>query len=185
MAAVHREIHDPVKRATDIPYTISLIGMPGAGKSTVGVILAKLLGRQFRDTDLDIQLQEEATLQEILNQSGYLSLRKIEEEVLLELALENAIISTGGSAVYSDAVMERLRAAGPVVYLRADLATLAPRVAATPERGMANSSDQSFAEVYAERTPLYAHHATHTVDATAGTADHVALSIANLLCASA
>jgi len=185
MTAVYREICDPVKRAADIPHTISLIGMPGAGKSTVGVILAKLLGRRFRDTDLDIQLREEATLQEILNRSGYLRLRKIEEEVLLELALQDTIVSTGGSAVYSSAVMERLRAAGPVVYLQADLATLAPRVAATPERGMANSSDQSFAEVYAERTPLYAHHATHTVDATDGTADHVALSIADLLRASA
>jgi shikimate kinase len=184
MTAAHREIQDPVKKAVDIPHTISLIGMPGAGKSTVGVILAKLLGRQFRDTDLDIQLREQATLQEILNQSGYLRLRQIEEDVLLQLALEDAIISTGGSAVYSGAVMERLRAAGPVVYLQADLATLAPRVAATPERGMANDSEQSFAEVYAERTPLYAKHATHTVDATAGSADHVALSIADLLRAS-
>lgn len=170
-----------MKSTTNIPHTISLIGMPGAGKSTVGVILAKLLGRQFRDTDLDIQLRERATLQEILDQRGYQALREIEEAVLLEIGLKNAIISTGGSAVYSQASMERLREAGPVVYLNADLPTLAPRVAATPNRGMASSKEQSFAEVYAERTPLYARHATHTVDATAGTADDIALLIAGLI----
>ena len=170
-----------MKSSIHIPQTISLIGMPGAGKSTVGVILAKLLGRQFRDTDLDIQLREQATLQEILDHRGYQVLREIEEAVLLEIGLEDAIISTGGSAVYSQASMERLREAGPVVYLNADLATLAPRVAATPNRGMASSKEQSFAEIYTERTPLYAHHATHTVDATAGTADDVALLIARLI----
>jgi shikimate kinase len=170
-----------MKSTTNIPHTISLIGMPGAGKSTVGVILAKLLGRQFRDTDLDIQQREHATLQEILDRRGYQALRTIEEEVLLEIELDNAIISTGGSAVYSAASMERLQAAGPVVYLNADLQTLAPRVAATPNRGMASNKEQSFAEVYAERTPLYAQHATHTVDATAGSADDVAMTIASLL----
>ena len=170
-----------MKSTTNIPHTISLIGMPGAGKSTVGVILAKLLGRQFRDTDLDIQQREHATLQEILDRRGYQALRTIEEEVLLEIELNNAIISTGGSAVYSAASMERLQAAGPVVYLNADLQILAPRVAATPNRGMASNKEQSFAEVYAERTPLYAQHATHTVDATAGSADDVAMTIASLL----
>ncbi|MEP1470020.1 MAG: shikimate kinase [Halieaceae bacterium] len=168
--------------AENIPHTISLIGMPGAGKSTVGVILAKLLGRQFRDTDLDIQLRERATLQEILDHRGYQALRKIEEEVLLAIALDDAVISTGGSAVYSEASMQRLQQAGPVVYLNTDLQTLAPRVAATPNRGMASSKEQSFAEVYAERTPLYAQQATHTVDATAGTADDIAMMIARLLC---
>ena len=168
--------------ATDIPQTISLIGMPGAGKSTVGVILAKLLGRQFRDTDLEIQRRERATLHEILDRRGYQALRKIEEEVLLKIALEDAIISTGGSAVYSEASMQRLQEAGPVVYLKADLQTLAPRVAATPNRGIASSKERSFAEVYGERTPLYSQHATLTVDATNGTADDVAMTIARQLC---
>ena len=163
------------------PATISLIGMPGVGKSTVGVILAKLLGRHFVDSDLDIQLREGAALQAILDRDGYRRLREIEEEVLLALDLENAIVSTGGSAVYSDPVMARLRAAGPVVYLQADLATLAPRVAATPDRGVANDSSQSFADIYEERTPLYASQATHQVDATAGNADQIALTIARLV----
>ena len=102
----------------------------------------------------------------------------------MTLKLENAVVSTGGSAVYSEPVMARLRAAGPVVYLQADLATLEPRVAATPDRGVANDSSQSFPEIYLERTPLYERHATDTVDATAGNADQVAEMIVRLVSAS-
>ena len=157
--------------------TISLIGMPGAGKSTVGVILAKLTGLRFCDTDLDIQVRENATLQDILEQQGWQRLRAIEEQVLLAIDLERAIISTGGSVVYSSAAMTRLHRAGPLVYLAADLQTLEQRVAKAPLRGIASSSAQSFAELYAERTPLYEHHADVTVDATAGCAEEVAASI--------
>ena len=157
--------------------TINLIGMPGAGKSTVGVILAKLTGLRFCDTDLDIQVREHATLQDILEQQGYQRLRAIEEEVLLAIDLEQAIISTGGSVVYSDAAMARLRNAGPIVYLAADLDSLEQRVAKAPLRGIASSAAQSLAEVYAERTPLYQHFADITVDATSGCAEEVAASI--------
>ena len=160
-----------------IPGTISLIGMPGAGKSTVGVVLAKLSGLRFVDTDLEIQQREQATLQAILEQSGYLRLRAIEQEVLLHSNLDNAVISTGGSVVYSAAVMRRLRAAGPVVYLETDLATLERRVAAAPLRGIASSSRQTYAEVYAERTPLYRQYTDITVDAGAGGVDDVAGAI--------
>jgi shikimate kinase len=160
-----------------LPSTISLIGMPGAGKSTVGVILAKLTGLRFVDTDLDIQLRERATLQQILEREGYLRLRAIEEEVLLAIPLERAIISTGGSVVYSASVMERLRAAGPLVHLAVDLATLEQRVAAAPLRGMASDAAQTYAEVYAERTPLYRRYADLTIDAGSGTADEVAAAI--------
>ena len=161
----------------DTPTTISLIGMPGAGKSTVGVILAKLTGLRFCDTDLDIQVREHATLQDILEQQGWQRLRAIEEQVLLAIDLERAIISTGGSVVYSSAAMARLRKAGPLVYLAADLQTLEQRVAKAPLRGIASSSAQSFAELYAERTPLYQRHADITVDATAGCAEEVATNI--------
>jgi shikimate kinase len=160
-----------------LPSTISLIGMPGAGKSTVGVILAKLTGLRFVDTDLDIQLRERATLQQIVEREGYLRLRAIEEEVLLAIPLERAIVSTGGSVVYSAPVMGRLRAAGPLVYLAVDLATLEQRVAAAPLRGMASDPAQTYAEVYAERTPLYRCYADMTVDAGSGTADEVAAAI--------
>jgi shikimate kinase len=161
----------------DLPTTISLIGMPGAGKSTVGVILAKLTGLRFADSDLDIQVRENATLQEILDRHGHLHLRAVEQQVLLDLNIDHAILSTGGSVVYSEAVMQRLRAAGPVVYLAADRVTLEKRVAAAPLRGIACPAGQSFADVYAERTPLYQRYADISVDATAGSADEVAAEI--------
>jgi len=161
----------------EIPPTISLIGMPGAGKSTVGVILAKLTGLRFIDTDLDIQVRENATLQDILEQHGYLHLREIEQEVLLDIALDQAIISTGGSAVYSATTMQRLQGAGPVVYLAAELPTLQQRVAAAPLRGIASDAQQTYAEVFAERTPLYRRYADIVVEADRGSADEVAAAI--------
>ena len=163
--------------------TISLVGMPGAGKSTVGVLLAKLTGLRFVDTDLDIQVREEATLQEILENRGYRYLRQVEEEVLLDIPLAHALVSTGGSVVYSAASMARLKALGPVVYLQADLATLEARVAAAPLRGIASDGAQTFADVYAERTPLYQRYADHTVDACGGTPEQVALEILEKLSA--
>ncbi len=157
--------------------TISLIGMPGAGKSTTGVLLAKLCGLRFVDTDLDIQVRAQATLQEILERDGYLHLRALEQQVLLDLDLGGAIIATGGSVVYSEPVMQRLKAAGPVVYLAADLLTLEQRVAAAPPRGIASDTGQGYAEIFAERTPLYRHYADLTVDVTRAAAEAVAADI--------
>jgi shikimate kinase len=161
--------------------TISLIGMPAAGKSTVGVILAKQTGLRFVDTDLDIQVREGATLQEIVDSRGHLYLRAVEHEVLMDVDLTHALISTGGSVVYSEDVMARLKAAGPVVYLEADLATLEARVALAPPRGIASDGGHSFADVYAERTPLYERYADLRVDACAGNADQVARTILDSL----
>jgi len=163
--------------ATPLPSTISLIGMPGAGKSTVGVLLAKLCGLRFVDTDVDIQTRAGATLQEILERHGHLRLRELEQQVLLELALNKAVISTGGSAVYSPVIMRRLQSAGPVVYLQVELDELSRRVAAAAPRGIASSQDMSFAEVYAERTPLYQRYADITVTAQGDSADQVAEEI--------
>jgi shikimate kinase len=161
--------------------TISLIGMPAAGKSTVGVILAKQTGLRFVDTDLDIQVREGATLQEIVDSRGHLYLRAVEHTVLMDVDLSHALISTGGSVVYSEDVMARLKAAGPVVYLDADLATLEARIALAPPRGIASDGGDSFAVVYAERTPLYRRYADLRVDACAGTADQVARTILDSL----
>lgn len=154
--------------------TVSLIGMPGVGKSTVGVILAKLIGMEFTDTDLSIQAREGKTLQQIIDNDGHLRLREIEEEVLLSEPVNGRVLATGGSVIYSEAIMERLRAAGPVVYLRADVATLVQRVAANPDRGIASGADQTFEDIYNERTPLYERFASHSVDAMGGSADAVA-----------
>jgi shikimate kinase len=157
--------------------TISLIGMPGAGKSTTGVLLAKLCGLRFVDTDLDIQVHAGATLQQILEHDGHLRLRAIEQDVLLKVDLAGAVIATGGSVPYSDTVMQRLKAAGPVVYLEADLATLERRVAAAPLRGIACDSEQSFADIFAERTPLYRRYADLCVDAAGEAPEAVAVRI--------
>jgi shikimate kinase len=155
--------------------------MPGAGKSTVGVLLAKLVGLQFRDTDLDIQVHAGATLQGILEREGHLKLRQLEQQVLLDISLDRAVISTGGSVVYSEAVMQRLRAAGPVVYLQADQDTLEQRIAAAPLRGMASSADHSFSDIFAERTPLYQRYADYIVNSTERSADQVAFDILTLI----
>lgn len=157
--------------------TISLIGMPAAGKSTIGVLLAKLSGLRFVDTDLNIQVEAGATLQQILDSKGYRYLRSFEEDVLLGIKLEGAIIATGGSVVYSEAVMQKLTTAGPVIYLEADMATLQQRVAAAPLRGIACAADQGFVDIFTERTPLYKHYADLSVDATAGTPEAIATAI--------
>ena len=99
-------------------HIISLIGFPGSGKSTVGVLLAKRLGTAFVDTDILIQTQENATLAEIIARSDHHQLRKIEEQVLLDMPITTGVISTGGSVVYSEKIMQRLAAETTVVYLQ-------------------------------------------------------------------
>lgn len=144
--------------------TLSLIGMPGSGKSSVGVLLAKALGTRFVDTDLDIQVHEQCTLQTTLEQKGYQHLRAVEQQVLLSIALDNAVIATGGSVVYSEDAMRRLGAAGPLIYLQASQDCLRERIAKDPLRGIASPPEQSFADIYAEREPLYRRWSDLTVD---------------------
>lgn len=160
---------------------LSLIGMPGVGKSTVGVLLAKRIGYGFVDTDVLIQQRAEATLQTILARDGYRALRELEASVLLTLSLDHNVIATGGSAVYSADAMQHLLAAGPVVYLRAEIDVLLARVSDLCKRGVASPSGHSLGDVYAERTPLYARYATHTVDAGDAAPEQIAdLIIAQL-----
>ena len=146
------------------PSNLVLIGMPGSGKSTVGVILAKRAGRYFVDTDVLIQTARQRTLQDIVDTDGYLALRKIEEEVLLDLVVRTHVIATGGSAVYSNPAMEHLKADGIVIFLNADLDTLAALVHDFRTRGLAKRSDQSFADLFAERFPLYTKYADITIN---------------------
>jgi shikimate kinase len=161
--------------------SVILVGMPGAGKSTVGVLLAKTLGLGFVDTDLEIQRRANATLQEIVDAEGYLSLRAREESVLLDADLDNRVVATGGSVVYSGPGMARLRAAGPVVYLDAGIDTLAARIAANPLRGIASDPGDSFEAIFAERTPLYRDVADIVVDVSREPPEAIALEIARLL----
>ena len=121
---------------------VVLIGMPGAGKSTVGVLLAKELGLNFIDTDVLIQVREKQILQELLDAQGYLALRAAEEKVLLSLfdgsdEYHGVVVATGGSAVYSEVGMENLAANATIVYLDVPLDELRKRVVNYDSRGIA------------------------------------------------
>ena len=146
------------------PSRISLIGMPGSGKSTVGVLLAKRIGLAFVDTDILIQEQEQATLAEIIARSSPFVLREIEEQVLLDMPITDSVISTGGSVVYSPAIMARLSAASTVVYLRAQLETVEYRISLAPDRGIASPGNHTLEDVYNERVPLYEQYSDIVVD---------------------
>ncbi|BEH14043.1 shikimate kinase [Marinobacter shengliensis] len=139
------------------------IGMPGSGKSTIGVLVAKRLGMGFIDTDLLIQEQAGRTLQEIVDQDGYVALRQIEEQVLLALDVHNQVISTGGSAVYSDAAMQHLKRNGTVVFLDISLETVIHRIGDYSLRGISRRPDQSLAELFEERFALYTRYADLTI----------------------
>jgi shikimate kinase len=144
--------------------SLILIGMPGAGKSTIGILLAKSLAKDFVDTDVLIQLQQNKTLQDIVDNEGYLTLRAIEEHVLLNTHYPNHIIATGGSAVYSEKAMYHLRHFGQIVFLDVTLAELSARVTNIGTRGLARKPNQSFEELYNERRALYQHYANITID---------------------
>lgn len=144
---------------------VILIGMPGAGKSTVGVLLAKRLGYDFVDTDVLIQLRQGELLQDTLDAHGYLALRAIEEQVLLGLDVSDTVIATGGSAVYSERAMTHLARSGTVVYLAAELDELTRRIHDYETRGIARRPGQDLGALFAERTRLYRRYAQLTVDA--------------------
>jgi len=146
------------------PSNIVLIGMPGSGKSTVGVILAKLTARDFVDTDLIIQAEQGRPLQDIVDRDGYLRLRRIEEDVLLRLDLLNSVIATGGSAVYSDKAMRCMGEGGVIVFLDASLSTIRQRVPDFGTRGLAKPPDQSMDQLFAERRLLYRKYAKISID---------------------
>lgn len=141
-----------------------LIGMPGSGKSTIGVILAKRSSHDFVDTDVVIQTRVQRSLQDILDQEGYLRLREIEAAVLQDLHVRNHVISTGGSAVYSDAAMRHLKHDGICIYLDVSLDTLRSRITDYETRGIAKRPDQSFDDLFTERTRLYRQYADITVN---------------------
>jgi shikimate kinase len=140
-----------------------LIGMPGSGKSTVGVILAKKTSRDFVDTDLLIQASQKRRLQDIVDHDGYAALRNIEEKVLLGLRVHNHVIATGGSAVYSGPAMSHLKSEGLVIFLHVDLATLESRISDFSMRGLAKRPEQSLSDLFDERFGLYAKYADLTI----------------------
>lgn len=142
---------------------IVLIGMPGSGKSTVGVILAKLTSRDFVDGDVLIQISQGRSLQDIVDTEGHMALRRIEEEVLVALHCLNHVIATGGSAAYSHAAMTHLKSNGVVIFLDVDLPTLESRIHDFDTRGLAKRPDQTFTDLFEERFALYTKYADITI----------------------
>lgn len=145
---------------------IILIGMPGAGKSTLGVVLAKILGYEFIDADLLIQSKLDKTLQKIIDACGPDGFIEVENEVLCTLSAHRSVVATGGSAVYSDEAMTHLGSIGTVVYLKVSYEELQNRLGGLHERGvvMKNGMGMSLADLYAERLPLYEKYADLTID---------------------
>ena len=142
---------------------IILIGMPGCGKSTVGVILAKVMGMHFCDTDIVIQEREGRKLQEIINADGNDAFLDCERRALLSIDVENTVIATGGSAIYSDEAMKHLKKSGKVVYLKVSEAEIERRLADFAARGVAIKDGMTVLDLYNERVPLYEKYADITV----------------------
>ena len=134
---------------------VVLIGMPGAGKSTVGVVLAKKLGYRFVDSDLVIQEQTKKLLHELITEHGVDGFLRIEEKINAELDCENAVIATGGSVIYGEAAMEHLREIGCVVYLKLSYEEIEERLGDLTARGVALKTGQTLRDLYNERCPLY------------------------------
>lgn len=143
---------------------IVLIGMPGAGKSTIGVILAKVLGKDFIDADLVIQKQEGRLLKEIIREEGPDGFLEIEDRVNAGLNPKAAVIATGGSVVYGQKAMEHLREIGTVIYLRLSYKAVNARLRDIRGRGVVLRDGQTLKELYEERVELYEKYAHVTVD---------------------
>ena len=160
---------------------IVLIGMPGAGKSTVGVVLAKALGMQFIDTDILIQERAGRMLQEILDEDGPDAFRRIEEEAILSLHPRRAVIATGGSVVFSGDAMAHLKSAGSIVYLEISYAEMEARLKNITTRGILLLPGQNLRKMYDERISLYETYADLTVACTGGDLESVVGSVIGAL----
>lgn len=143
---------------------IVLIGMPGAGKSTVGVVLAKKLGFAFLDSDLLIQSREGKLLHEIIEEQGVEKFWAIEEETNLSIDAGRTVIATGGSVIYGSRAMDHLREIGVIVYLKLPCEEIAHRLGDLNERGVTLRKGQNLEMLYEERIPLYEKYADVTIE---------------------
>ncbi|MDY6323793.1 MAG: shikimate kinase [Catonella sp.] len=160
---------------------ITLIGMPGSGKSTVGVILAKAAGFNFIDGDLLIQEREHRLLREIIADEGTDGFKRIEDEVNASIETENSVISPGGSIVYCENAMAHLKEISTVVYLYLEYEALANRLGDLTKRGVVLKPGFTLRDLYNERSPLYEKYADFTVDADKGTPQAVMREIVRKL----
>jgi len=147
---------------------IVITGMPGAGKSTIGVIHAKILGRNFTDTDIVAQETTGRLLQEIIDKEGSGAFLETEEKTILSLHCHNAVIATGGSVVFSEKAMEYLKKDGVVIYLDIFLEEMVRRLKNITTRGIVLVAGQNLRDMYNQRVPLYEKFADITIDCSDG-----------------
>ncbi len=152
--------------------------MPGAGKSTVGIILAKNLSFGFIDTDVLIQINQQKSLQQIIDESDHLNLRNIEEHEIMKLNIRNHVIATGGSAAYSTNAMSHLLNISKVIFLEVSFEEIERRIHNFKARGIAKSNDQSFRDLYDERQSLYKKYAEIIIDCNRSDQEEIAMRIA-------
>lgn len=143
---------------------IILIGMPASGKSSIGVIIAKVLGKDFLDVDLVIQQREKALLCDIIASKGTERFLRCEEEAILSITPENSVIATGGSAVYSEKGMRHLSERGTVIYLRVGKEVLFKRLKNIRQRGVVLRNGESLDQMYESRKLLYEKYADIVID---------------------
>ena len=156
---------------------IILIGMPGCGKSTIGVLLAKALGMSFVDTDVVFQANEGRKLQSIIDEIGIDGFLKKEEETILGLSCDKTIIATGGSVVYGARAMKWLHEIGTVIYIRLPYAEIERRLSNLVTRGVALREGQTLEDLYHERIPLYENEADIVFDADGSSIDQSVASL--------
>jgi shikimate kinase len=148
---------------TNRKNNIILIGMPGCGKSSLGVVLAKAMGYSFVDSDILIQEREGMLLQEIIDSRGAEEFSRIEEEINCSYEGERTVVATGGSAVYSEKAMKHFDEIGTIVYIKLPLETIEKRIYNLEERGIVIAEGRTIKDLYEERTPLYEKYARVTV----------------------
>ena len=149
----------------DIKYrNIVLTGMPGAGKSTMGVLLAKYMGYEFMDADLQIQKSENRLLREIISDCGIDGFIKIEEKVNASINVKKTVIATGGSVIYGAKAMEHYKESGVIVYLKLSYNTIKRRLGNLKQRGDVLRQGQTLRDIYNDRTPFYEKYADIIVE---------------------
>lgn len=159
---------------------IVLIGMPGCGKSTCGVLAAKALLKNFFDTDLLIQNNENSTLQNILDEKGIEYFKKAEEDAILSLNIAGTVIATGGSVVYSEKAMEHLKEIGKVIYLHLSYETMEKRINNITTRGVVLEKNTTLKDMYNERLNLYNKYADEIVYCDGLTVEETVEKIVNV-----
>lgn len=155
--------------------SIILIGMPGAGKSTVGPLLAEKMGLKFVDTDAIIEKSDGRKLRDIVAEDGYEAFLDIQQKIIKSWKFSSCVIATGGSVVKSEALMGYLSSIGRIIYLKVDVSILEQRLA--PGRKLARTDGQSFRELFEEREPLYEKYAECIINCTDKSREEIASEI--------